>query len=355
MKLGLGLYRSLLNDQNFRFARQAGATHIVAQLVDYVKGGDQPTLTQDYLKGWGKTSGDMAPWSLDQLIALRKQVESHGLVLGAIENFDPAHWYDVLLDGPRKHEQIENLKKIVRNVGDAGIPMIGYYFSLAGVWGWSVKQFGRGFPETVGFDASTINIDSPIPKGMVWNMIYDEVNTDEFLPPVSYVEMWQRLTDFLSELLPVAEDCGVRLVAHPDDPPVARLRQTDRLFYSPEHYERLITAFPSPANGLECCLGTLQEMPSVNVYDFVDRHASAGNIGYVHFRNVSGKVPDYREVFVDEGDLDMIRVMELLKKSGYSGIMIPDHTPTMSTPGAWHAGMAHALGYMKGIIQCLDR
>jgi mannonate dehydratase len=354
MYLGLGLYKSILNDSNFRFAKQAGATHIVAQLVDYIKGDDQPTLTKDYLNGWGRTYASMEPWGLDQLIALRKQVESHGLTLGAIENFDPGHWYDVLLDGPKKREQIENLKTIIRNVGRAGIPIIGYYFSLAGVWGWTVRQYGRGLPETVGFDQSAIETDRPIPKGMVWNMMYEDLIPDEYLAPVSYEEMWERLTYFLSELLPVAEESGVRLVAHPDDPPVPRLRQTDRLFYSQERYERLLSAFPSPANGLECCLGTLQEMASGNVYDFVRRHAECGNIGYIHFRNVSGKVPNYREVFVDEGDLNMINVLKILKQANYQGIIIPDHTPAMTAPGAWHTGMAHALGYMKGVLQCLE-
>ena len=138
MKLGLGLYKSLLNDNNFEFAKQAGATHLVVHLVDYFNSdGNNPELMQDYLKGWGVTKNQNKLWEYDQLIALKKQIESHGLKWEAIENFDPSHWYDILLDGPKKDQQLENLKYMIRNIGKAGIPILGYYFSLAGVWGWS--------------------------------------------------------------------------------------------------------------------------------------------------------------------------------------------------------------------------
>ena len=143
MKLGLGLYKQTLTDDNFRFAKQAGATHIVAQLVDYVKG-NNPTLTLNYLDGWGVTQNQGKLWTYEELKALRMKIESHGLTLEAIENFDPSHWYDILLDGPEKKKQIEDIKTIIRNVGKAGIPIMGYYFSIAGVWGWSNGPYGRG-------------------------------------------------------------------------------------------------------------------------------------------------------------------------------------------------------------------
>ena len=105
MHLGLGLYRHMLTRENFQFARQAGATHIVAHLVDYFKGGahhsgdHQPTGTQ---RGWGLAGDPEKLWSAKELRALRTAVEAEGLKLEAIENFDPAHWHDVLLDGPKE-------------------------------------------------------------------------------------------------------------------------------------------------------------------------------------------------------------------------------------------------------------
>lgn len=354
MKLGLGLYKSLLNDRNFRFAKQAGATHIVAQLVDYIKGGDNPTLTKDYLQGWGHTDQGGKLWSLDQLLTLRKQIESHDLKLEAIENFDPAHWSDILLDGPKKAQQLEDIKQTIRNVGKAGIPIIGYYFSLAGVWGWTSVEKGRGAPRSVRFDASAVDIQTPIPNGMVWNMTYENEVEPGFLPAVSYEEMWERLSNFLNIMLPIAEENGVKLVAHPDDPPLPIMRQTARLFYTHERYERLLSISDSPSNGFEFCLGTLQEMEEGDVYALLDKYSANNRIGYIHFRNVQGKVPLYQEVFVDEGDLDMVRVLKILQKNNFEGLLIPDHTPEMTCNAPWHAGKAYALGYMKGVIQAIQ-
>src|ERR1041385_5933182 len=172
MKLGLGLYRHMLTRENFQFARQAGATHVVAHLVDYFKGGahnpkdNQPTGTD---RGWGLAGDSGQLWTREELAALRKSVEEEGLKLEAIENFDPAHWHDVLLDGPKRKQPIENVKAIICALGEAEIPIMGYNFSLAGVCGRVTGPFARGRAASVGMDGP---LDTPMPNGMVWNMIY---------------------------------------------------------------------------------------------------------------------------------------------------------------------------------------
>jgi mannonate dehydratase len=296
---------------------------------------------------WGYAGDPNQLWSYDELRSLRKQVNDAGLELEALENFDPAHWSDVLLDGPKKKQQLENLKRLIRDVGRAGIPIFGYYFSLAGVAGRISGPFARGEAVSVGMDGT---VDTPIPNGMVWNMIYDRSALPGVLPKTTSEELWQRLTDFLSVLVPVAEESGVRLAAHPDDPPVPTIRGTPRLVYRPEFYDRLLQICPSRSNALEFCVGTIAEMPGVDVYDTVDRFSRNGNIAYVHFRNVKGKAPHYRESFVDDGDVDMPRILSILKRNNFDGVLIPDHTPKMSCTAPWHAGMAFAMGYMKAAI-----
>jgi mannonate dehydratase len=96
-------------------------------------------------------------------------------------------------------------------------------------------------------------------------------------------------------------------------------------------------------------------MTEGDVYDATERNAAAGRIGYVHVRNVRGKAPHYMETFVDDGDLDMPRIVDILHRAGYDGVVIPDHTPLMSAPGGWHAGMAFAMGYMRALLQRLER
>jgi mannonate dehydratase len=146
----------------------------------------------------------------------------------------------------------------------------------------------------------------------------------------------------------------VRLAAHPDDPPMPALRGTARLVYQPRLFQRLLDIYPSHYNALEFCQGTITEMTEGDVYETIDRYTTQGNIAYVHFRNVRGKVPHYYEVFLDEGDVDFVRAMKIYKKNGFDGVMIPDHTPQMTCAASWHAGMALALGYMRGIIATLQ-
>lgn len=356
MKLGLGLYRASLTEENFKFARQAGATHLVVHLVDYFRGAN-PSLAagSDLEAGWGVTLNHDKLWNYEELSAIKRSIEAHGLVWEAIENLDPAFWYDILLDGPQKKRQLENLKGLLRTLGRVGIPILGYNFSIAGVWGWTKGPFGRGGAYSVGFDAAKINADRPIPNGMVWNMTYAPDAPPGTVPRVSSEEIWQRLADFLRALVPVAEENNVRLAAHPDDPPVEELRGTSRLVNQPWKYQRLLDLAPSPANALEFCLGTLQEMSEGDVYEALDTYSRQGKLAYVHFRNVRGKVPRYHEVFVDEGDLDMLRVARILHRNGYDGVIIPDHTPEMSCPAPWHAGMAFAMGYLRAAIQAAER
>ena len=354
MNLGLGLYRHMLTRENFQFARQAGATHLVVHLVDYFKGGahnprdNQPTGTD---QGWGLAGDPNQLWTVEELMALRRAVETEGLKLEAIENFDPAHWHDVLLDGPKRKQQLENVKTIIRRLGQAGIPIMGYNFSIAGVCGRVTGRFARGEAVSVGMDGP---LDTPMPNGMVWNMVYDPQAPQGTIASISHEELWRRLEDFLNEVIPVAEEAGVKLAAHPDDPPMPSMRGQPRLVYEPHLYQRLLELKPSPANALEFCLGSIAEMRHGNIYEAVDQYSRQGKLAYVHFRNVTGKVPNYKETFVDDGDIDMLRVLRILKQNGYDGVLIPDHTPQMSCDAPWHAGMAYAMGYMRGALQSLS-
>jgi mannonate dehydratase len=342
----------MLTRENFQFARQAGATHLVVHLVDYFKGGssaisDQP-LDADH--GWGPAGNPNELWTVAELKSLRQEINSAGLELEAIENFDPAHWHDVLLDGPQKRRHLENVKTIIRRVGEVGIPVVGYNFSIAGVCGRMKAPLARGEAVCVGMDRPC---DAPMPRGMAWNMIYDANAEAGVEPTVSHEVLWRRLKEFLDEVLPVAEEAGVTLAAHPDDPPMPFMRGQPRLVYQPEMYQRLLDLRPSSANALEFCIGTLAEMATGDVYEATDQFSRQGKLAYVHLRNVHGKVPNYHETFIDDGDVDVVRVLQILKRNNFDGVVIPDHTPQMSCGAPWHAGMAFALGYMRGVLQTI--
>ncbi|WP_446743243.1 mannonate dehydratase [Silvibacterium acidisoli] len=356
MKIGLGLYRHMLSRENYDFARQAGCTHVVIHLVDYFRGGNANPNNNQPTGGkygyWGVAGDpDDAIWSARELKRIRSEIEDAGLILEAIENLDPATWYDVILGGPRRDEQIERIAAIVRNMGEAGIPTLGYNFSIAGVCGRVSGPWGRGGAVTVGSDGP---LDEPLANGTVWNMIYDPHATGQ-TPSASYDELWKRLEFFLQRIIPVAEQAGVRLAAHPDDPPMPSMRRQPRLVYQPDMYQRLIDVVPSTSNALEFCVGTISEMREGSVYDAVDRYSRQGKIAYVHLRNITGKVPEYRETFIDEGDVDMVRVLGLLHANSFEGVVIPDHTPQMTCAAPWHSGMAHTIGFIQGVLATLPK
>jgi len=351
MKLGFGLYRHMLDDAHFAFARQCGATHIVAHLCDYHRGNDANARSDQPVgdgSGWGFAEGRI--WEVDELLVLREAMARHGLTFFAIENFDPGIWYDVLFDGPRRDEQIGLVQQQIRNVGAAGIKVFGYNFSLAGVAGRVTSNGARGGAGAVGLDGRNAVTESPLPASMAWNMVV-EPEAKGVRAPVSRQELWRRFEAFLAAVIPVAEAAGVTMAAHPDDPPLETVRHQPRLVYQPHLYQRVVDLQPSRANRLEFCLGTIAEMSEGDVYDTVQRHAAQGHIAYMHLRNVHGRVPHYEETFIDDGDVDIARVIGILKDVGYDGVLIPDHAPQMSCDAPWHAGMAFAMGYINALLR----
>jgi mannonate dehydratase len=351
MKIGLTLFGDLLSRDGARFAAQLGATHVVVHLTRYANGADPTT----YLAGGvGPILGDCSGaclWSLEEMAAIVAMLREFGLEIAALENFSPNFWFDVLLDGPRRREQMEGLKRLVRDAGRAGIPCIGYNFSIAGVWGWVRRPAARGGAVTAAFDATAFDPAAAIPDGMVWNMRYRPQIPGASPLAVSEEELWERFSVFLRELVPVAEEAGVRLAAHPDDPPADSLRGTARLVNSAPKYDRLLSLVESPANALEFCIGSLQEMPLTDIYATTRYYARLGRIAYVHFRNVRGRVPLYHETFVDDGDVDMAEIVRILRDESFDGVLVPDHTPELACPAPWHAGNAHAVGYMRALVQ----
>src|ERR1700751_1158912 len=218
MKVGLGLDRHMLSRESYDFARQAGCTHLVIHLVDYFRqgaknpGNNQPTGNK--FGYWGLAGDpDDKLWTVGELKRIRREIEDAGLVFEAIENLDPAVWHDILLDGTQRSQQIEHVKTIVRRMGEVGIPVLGYNFSIAGVCGRVSGPWGRGGSITVGMDGPVD--DTPIAKGTVWNRIYDEHAAEGSLASITHEELWRRLEGFLQEMVPVAEQAGVRLAAHP--------------------------------------------------------------------------------------------------------------------------------------------
>jgi len=317
IELGLGARRE--PDEEFlQFARQLGVPNIILHTP--------PVRGEGY-------------WDFQHLVQFRRRVEAAGLKLAAIENV-PENFMDKIKRGvPGRDEQIENMQKTIRNIGRAGIPVLGYHFILLGVWRTDHTPTGRGGARVTKYNHAFVE-NAPITEIGEYD--------DETL--------WANLEYFLKAVVPVAEENGVKLALHPDDPPVPVIAGTARIIRSIEAYKRVMDIVPSPSNCIEFCQGTVSEMAITpeEVYEAIRYFGSRDKISYVHFRNVRGMVPEFEETFIDEGRIDMLKALQAYKDSGCNTILIVDHTPGMVDDTGWgHRGRAFAIGYMKGMMKSM--
>jgi mannonate dehydratase len=184
--------------------------------------------------------------------------------------------------------------------------------------------------------------------------------------PISASQLRASHQYFLDAVLPVAEQAGVRLALHPDDPPVdVPLGGAARIFTSPQAMaDAYQAARGSEAWGIDLCLGTVSEMGGEQaVNEVIDFFGPKDRICYVHFRDVQGVTPSFRECFLGEGNYDPAAVLRRLAASGFDGFIIDDHVPAMvGDPGTWgdissaaycSRGRAYAIGYLQGLLRSL--
>jgi mannonate dehydratase len=302
--------------------------------------------------------GERGYWEVDELRDLRERCERAGLVVEGIENVPYRHWNRVLRGLPGRDEQLENYRTTIRNMAAAGIVMLGHNFMPTYVWRTDLRARGRGNALVTAFDAERAEAGNEL-AGY-------KLAPDEPLDSIGRDQMWDNYRVFLDAVLPVAEEVGVRLAVHPDDPPVESVGGVARILSSPEGLERAYeVSRGSPAWGLDLCLGTVSEMAGQqSVNRVIDFFGPKGRIFYIHFRDVQGTVPRFKESFLGEGNYDPAAVLRRLIDVGFDGFMIDDHVPAMigdedtwaDTASAAYCsrGRAHAIGYLQGLLNALQ-
>ena len=299
-------------------------------------------------------------WTTAALRALKERCEAAGLALDGLENVPAAHFSRIQRGESGRDQQIENYQRTMRNLGEAGICLLGYNFLPTFVWRTDMSVTGRGGAGVTAFDLADAAAGNALAS-------YKLTPGDTLAGPISAAQMWDNHRYFLDAVLPVAEEAGVRLALHPDDPPVdVPLGGACHIFNSPQALaEAYRAARGSPAWGIDLCLGTVSEMggePAVN--EVIDFFGPRGGICYVHFRDVQGVVPSFRECFLGEGNYDPAAVLRRLAGAGFDGFVIDDHVPAMiGDPGTFgdtsseaycSRGRAHAIGYLQGLLRALD-
>ena len=171
-------------------------------------------------------------------------------------------------------------------------------------------------------------------------------------------ELWDNYEYMIRQIAPVAEDSGVRIGIHPDDPPVYALGGIPRcMFGNFEGYKRAMEIADSPNIGVCLCVGCWLEGGEagmgVGVIDAIKHFAQQGQLFKVHFRNVSNPMPEpWVETLIDNGYQDMHQVMRALREVQFDGCIIPDHIPAML--GGHRVGVAYSIAYMRALVQAVN-
>ncbi len=317
-RMGIGIGQGGGPTPDFlRFAAQIGAENIVL---------NQPSIPVRNGR-----------WELADLVNLRSVVESYGLKLAAIENTPITMRDHIIWGGPRRDEQMENMVHTIRNIARAGIPIYSYSWKYPRIYRTGHVDIRAGAMGTA-FDAELAR---------QWPDIEGAGISEE--------EAWGHLEYWVRAITPVAEEEGIRLAIHPNDPPVPTLCGVPQLFRSFDAYKRLIELDPSDANGILFCQGTVAEMAGEDVYEMVRYFGQRKKIAYVHFRNVSGQVPKFYEEFINTGYVDMVKAMRTYHEVGFDGFFMDDHVPrTVNDTEYGHRARAFANGYIQALLDAVQ-
>jgi mannonate dehydratase len=318
---GGGLAAGTLDEAGARRAKQLGVDHVIAGYPGRI------------------------PWEEGPLRELIDRLNGYGLTLGniMISGFPKA-----IYGHPGRDEEIDKVIASIRAAGKAGLPVIEYNFYAHRLTEGYFEETGRAGAGMTAFN-------------------YDRVKD---LPPLeregahSLDEMWANVTYFLKAVVPVAEQSGVRLALHPNDPPAPISRGSGQIMSTLNGWKRLVDIVKSPSNGITFDCGVTRELgedPIGVARYFGERDC----INHVHFRNVKVRKPyeDYTEVFLDEGDNNMFLVMRELVRQRYPRLIYPEHPRALDYDrqrpdfrsnypgGGGYAAYAFNVGYTRAMLQ----
>jgi len=307
-----------MSDENLALAAQCGVTDIVTRYT-------------------GPALGD--------LLEVKTRIEQFGLQLSVIEGYLPIENIKI---GRDDGSELEQLKLLVRNMGKAGVRILCYNFMAGTDWVRTrLNVPERGGAKVTAFDLR--DAERAVLLGHDGGGTMDAPDGER----ISADALWTHLESFLKELVPVAEEAGVVLAMHPDDPPLPEFLGKARIMNSVGSFERLVELVPSPSNAICFCQGTFAEM-GVDVAATIQRLGN--DIRYVHFRDVRGTAESFTETFHDNGPTDMVAAMRAYRAVGFDGPIRPDHVPQLAgeddgEPGYTIKGRLFAFGYMRGLMQ----
>jgi len=278
---------------------------------------------------------------LEALIEAKEDVERHGLKVIAMEGFLPIE----KIKAGQDHDagDLAAMKCLIENMGKVGLDLICYNFMAGTDW----VRTKLDAPERGGARVTAFSL-ADAEAAVSLNSESRTISEDR----IETSELWANLKSFLEEIIPIAEQAGVTLAMHPDDPPLPEFSGKSRIMNSVENFERLVALVPSPRNAICFCQGSFATMGAdiPATIRLLGKH-----IAYVHFRDVRGTPESFAETFHDNGPTDMAEAIRTYRDIGFTGPIRPDHVPQLEgedegNPGYTILGRLFAFGYIRGLL-----
>ena len=305
-------------------------------------------------------------WSRESIAALKTEVEANGLIFDVVESV-PVH-EDIKLGRPTRDRLIANYQENIRRLGEAGVKCICYNFMP--VFDWTRTQLDKpladGSTALVYYKDQLEKMD-PLTGELSlpgWDASYKKEDLRalfEAYGRLNEEDLWENLRYFLEAVIPVAEESGVNMAIHPDDPPW-NIFGLPRIITCEANLDRFLNLVDSPANGLTLCTGSLGCAASNDIYRMIDKYAAQGRIHFMHVRNVK-ILPDggFEESahFSACGSLDIVRILDILHRHRFNGYLRPDHGRMIwgetGRPGYGLYDRALGASYINGIWETLNK
>lgn len=295
-------------------------------------------------KAMPELSGREAPYDFESLKAIKNEFKEAGFELYGLEG-DQFDMSPIKLGLENRDELIEKYCRMVRNMGQLGIPLLCYNFMA--VTGWYRSKVN--VPTRGGALTSEFNL-----KSMENDLAPEEVR-------ISEEKLWNNLFYFLDAVLPVAEASGVKMALHPDDPPISPFRGVARILTSAASFEKVFAHYPSPNNGVTFCQATFKTMDE-DLKAVSAKWIKENRIFFIHLRDIEGDVNCFHETFIDNGPTPVAEMIKHYYDCGFDGIIRSDHAPSMYgeshqtfasgiSTGYDMLGHVFAVGYIKGICE----
>lgn len=317
LKLGISHQRpDELNDKHFNYLKQMGVEYLEIRIPSEQS-------------------------SLKEIITIRDKVERAGLKVFEIMLSDKYNLKESSLGLPGRDAEIKLFQNFIKDLGKAGIDTTTYAWHTGGIMTTETTVIR-------GCESRTFKLDTAKKAKNLYDREYSEA------------EMWDNYKYFIKQVLPVAEDAGVRLQLHPNDPPCAH-QGVARIFSSTNAFRQAMEISDhSPFSGMLFCVGSFAEMygpdgKGEDIVKAIHEFGSRGHIYQVHFRNVTSPLPDFSETFPDNGYLNMYKIMKALGQVNFNGIVVPDHLPVpVNSEAGPNSSEAYIFGYIRALMQAAD-